>query len=113
MVAYLLRHQTSARTKAKKAEIISISREEGGGRKLRFDVEATHGGPKIRCDQGNKLPVQRAPGARNRDHQRYLIHATEPEAASELTREGMRQIRNRQEFRILEPAYDGHQSKYI
>ena len=87
MMADLKRQQTFARMHATQAEILSISREEGGDRKRRFEAEATHGGPKIRRDQGHKLPVQRAPGARNRDRRRYLIHATEPGAAIEIPRE--------------------------
>ena len=80
---------------------------------LIFDVEATPGGPKIRCDQGHTLPVQRAPGARNRDRRRYLLRATEPGAASEILRVVTRQVRNRREFNIVALAYDGRQAKYI
>ena len=57
MAVDLLRHQTFDRTHMEKAKSLSISREEGGGRELRFGAEATHGGPKIRRDQGHTLPV--------------------------------------------------------
>ena len=105
----LIRHQVIARMHMAQAEVSSISHEKDNGRKRRCDIEATHDGPKIRCRQCHILPATRPPDVRTRSHQRYLLHAAEPESAAQVLRGGMQQIRNIQERHFVELPYDGRQ----
>ena len=95
------------------AEVMHIATERESGRKMRFEIEATLSGPKIRCLQGHTLPVTRVNAELARTHQRYLLHATDTHAAAEILRSGMQQMKNRQEFHFVELNYDTRQSNYL
>ena len=112
MVGTLLKHPTFSGMHVSRAELMSISHEKDIDRRHRFQLQATLDGPKIKCHQCHTLPVERPSDTRVLAHQRYLIHATEPDAASEIPPPCMKQEKNRQEFHFA-LNYDDRQAQYL
>ena len=113
MVQDLLKYSTFARTHVAQAEIMTAAQARDSKDKLRFDLSATLQGPKVRCFQCHSLVVNRPHEPQQADHDRYLIHATAPESASSILREGMKQPQGRREFHFAELNYNERQAQYI
>ena len=96
-----------------KADVITATNERDSDRKMRFEVDATNDGPKVRRLQGHTLPVTRANVVSNRPHQRCLQRATDSTSAAEILRSGTKQMKSRQEFHCVELMYDSRQARYL
>ena len=113
LISTLLRHPTYARLHVAQSEIMEICKEQDSSHKLRFDVEATRGGPKVRCFQYHTLPAVRTSDRGAKDRNRYLIQSTDVISATAILRGGMKQTRHRTESHFVELQYDGRQAGYI
>ena len=109
----LLEYPTFKKMRAARSEILDAAQERDPSNKLRFDLAPTADGAKIRCFQCHTLIVSRQEEPTHAEHHRYLIHATSPENARAILKEGTKQPSGRREFHFVEVEYDNRQAQYI